>query len=181
MSKRELIEKIRETATRIMEAAVANPAAYKFGDGKDFTDWLIIKRNNENCKWTLNFVCWCYCCKDWRLKELDNETLKGHLNSLEKTLADLTEYESSKAPLTVEMFLTDGDDLVSGEILEEIERYNASDEMVGYSVIKVKAAKLSDIVRVTSDDFVYRASAVENNFIKEWTQIGGPGNEILRR
>lgn len=174
------MEKIRSTATRIMEAAVDNPAAYKFGDGSDFTNWLIVKRNNENCKYTLNFVAWCYSCKDWRLKELNNETLAGHLSSLERTLTDLTEYESSKEPLTVEMFLTDGDDLVSGEILEEIERYNASDEMVGYSVVKVKAAKLSDIVRVTPDGFVYEASAVEDNFIKEWTQIGGPSNEILR-
>lgn len=177
MKKCELIEKIRTTATKILEGAVENPAKYKRGDGADFLKWLITKTNNEMSRMQLSFVNWCYCCEDQKLEALDNEALQYHLSSLERTLADLKEYQDGKGPIIVKMFLTDGDDLVSGKQLEVLERYGSTKDMLGYSVISVEADKLENIVKVVDEDFVYRANKVKDGFVNEWVEIGGDKNE----
>lgn len=174
MKKVEIIAKLRETANKIMEGLNIDPAAYKMGDGADFTNWLIVKRDNENCKYTLNFINWVATTKDWQLKARTNEELLSNLSSLEKTLDDLNTFKAEKEAavdadqVVYEMMLEDGAELLEGEIVEVVEEYTPDCGGPGYNIVKVAAPSLKDIVKLNDAGEYCVADAVEDGLIVQW-------------
>lgn len=90
MTKGKLIQLIKMKSSEIINGLKTEE------NKKEFTSHLITINNNDNCKYTLNFVEYCFTCKEYLLFKRDLDLLLLNYKSIMTTLNQFNDWEYNK-------------------------------------------------------------------------------------